>query len=394
MSGVPPSDPIAALALTLTPGLGCVRARRLLERFGSAADVLRAAPAAMAEVDGIGPATARKAAGGFAHAVRRASDELEQLEAVGGSLTGWGDPGYPGLLSPLPDAPVMLTHRGSLACVGGYPVAIVGSREPTHYGIEQVERFASALATAGLTVVSGGARGIDAAAHRAAMAAGGRTVVVLGSGLGVPYPAEHADLYDEIAASGRGAVVSELPVRTQPAPANFPARNRIISGLSLGVLVIEAGRKSGALITGRLATETHGRECMAVPGRVDSPASAGCNELIKAGGAALVTEPADVVAALESAARFAHADLHAERYRPEATEANGSLWTPQPDPTDSAAIDETARTVYGALDEPQTPDQLAERLGIGIVELRSAVTTLDLAGLIRREGTRIARRKI
>jgi len=421
-NGRPADEPIpeskAALALALTPGLGAIRARRLMERFGSAASVLGHGPAAIGQVEGIGPATAEKAVRGFERAVRQAADEIAQLEAMGGVLTALGQPNYPRLLAPLPDAPVALLHRGGLADVGGYPVAIVGSRQPTHYGIEQAERFAGAMASAGLTIVSGGARGIDAAAHRAALAAGGRTVVVLGSGLGVPYPPEHADLFDEIAGSGRGAIVSELPVRTQPAPRHFPTRNRIISGLSLGVLVVEAGRKSGALITARLATETHGRETMAVPGRIDAPASAGCNELLKSGGAALVTEPADVIDALESVARVAYPELHLMRHGfshdgsvPEVTSAadrpvpervaasiggasaRDHHVEPGPSPAATAGLDGEARAVLEALDEPRTPDQLAEMLGVGIVALRTAVTSLDLAGLIRRDGTRIARRK-
>ncbi|MEM0984185.1 MAG: DNA-processing protein DprA [Planctomycetota bacterium] len=397
MSGIATNHARDLLALSTAPGLGPQRVRRLLERFGSPAEVFGRSESELATVLGIGPALARRARQSFDTAHRKADEELAQLEKLGGRAVAVGDENYPALLAPLPDAPPVLFVRGDLdAALGRYPVAIVGSRDHTHYGHEQAGRFASALATAGLMVVSGGARGIDAAAHRAAMAAGGKTVVVLGTGLGVPYPPEHAGLFDEIADSGRGAIVSELPAQTPPIAQNFPSRNRIISGLSLGVLVIEAGRKSGALITARIAAEDHGREVMAVPGRIDSPHSAGCNDLLRAGGAGLVSDPADVIEQLEQSARFAHDETHAARYRAEPARTEPARTAPTPPLRPLAAVPlpetEPERSIMQALAEPKTPDQLAETLGLEIAALRTSITTLDLAGLIRREGTRIARR--
>ena len=215
-----------------------------------------------------------------------------------------GARGYPHLLAEIPDPPKLLRVRGALpgsdtrrsaACL-----AIVGSRRPTAYGRRQAERFARFFSEHGFEIVSGGARGIDAIAHRAALAAGGLTTAILGGGLGRVYPPEHAALFDEIVGTG-GCVASESPSDTPPRPALFPRRNRIVSGLSLGVLVIEAAARSGALITARLAVEEHGRELMAVPGRLEDPKSAGCLRMLAEGWAAMVRTPEEALESLGGA---------------------------------------------------------------------------------------------
>lgn len=291
-----------------------------------------------------------------------------------------GDPDYPALLEPLDDAPTVVYVKGTVdPARDAFPIAIVGSRDCSAYGLEQAERFGGILAQAGLTVVSGGARGIDSAAHRGAVRVGGRTLAVLGCGLGNIYPPENGQLFDRIVESG-GALVSELPLRTPPSAENFPARNRIISGLSLGVLVIEAAAKSGALITSRVATEDHGREVFALPGRVDSPHSRGTLDLLKAGGAQLVTEPADIIHALEAAAHHVHRGTHADRYTP--AQAPTIALPP------GVRADPLAEAVLEALAEPLTADQLLERVNSAAGALRSQLTLLEIQGRIVREGSR------
>ena len=323
---------LARVAWLLTEGIGATRCGRLIERLGSAANALDAASDAVAAAIGSSLDTATRwqkaAKQAFADAARR---ELDRCGAAGIRLAMPGDladPDYPALLAVIPDPPPILWVRGELGSGGKSEhrevpprgddtpgcssrsaaegrldeprLAIVGSRRATAYGLEQASRFAAALAAGGVAIVSGGARGIDAAAHRAALRAGGRTIAVLGSGHDCPYPPEHERLFEAIVAGG-GAVLSEFPLSTEPRPGLFPRRNRIVSGLSLGVLVVEAARRSGAMITARLAVEEHGREAMAVPGRVDSPMSAGCLRAIREGWAAMATSVDDVVAQLDSA---------------------------------------------------------------------------------------------
>jgi DNA processing protein len=402
MSSAP--EVLDLLRLTLTPGLGPVLIGRLVETFGSAAAALGASARELERVRGIGAGKS----GAFARAMKEsqalAEQELELAARHKVRIIGKDDPRYPPLLAPLYDAPPILYVRGELrpGDMDQYPVAIVGSRRATAYGIEQAERFAGVLGSAGLTIVSGGARGIDTAAHRGALRSGGRTVAMLGCGLAQCYPPENEDLFERMAADGRGAVVSELPMRTAPEADNFPARNRLISGMCLGVIVIEAGRRSGSLITARMAAAEHNREVMAVPGRVDSAASIGTHELLKEGAAALVTDPGDVLGILETPARHAHGGTHRHRYAPADAEqqGGGGLFG---DGRESEAelrpggegrglpLSEAQQAILAALAEPRTVDELVRATGLAAAEIRSEVTILEIQRRISRDGSRLAR---
>ncbi|MDP7009487.1 MAG: DNA-processing protein DprA [Phycisphaerales bacterium] len=204
------------------------------------------------------------------------------------------DDEYPKLLKPLPAPPPIIWYRGSLESVHRAAVAIVGARRCTAYGIRQTQHFASMICEAGVGVISGGARGIDGVAHRTAATLGSTNVVVLGSGLDVIYPPEHAALFDHVVEHG-GLLLSEFSCTTTPKPAHFPRRNRIVAGLASSVLVVEAANRSGALITARIAVEEHGREAFVIPGRVDDPASRGCLRIAQEGWAQLALEPQIVI---------------------------------------------------------------------------------------------------
>jgi DNA processing protein len=360
------------LRLTLIPRLGPIRIARLLESFEDPATVLRASPQALMRVKGVGHEVAREIAVGVGASALALEQELELVEEAGAEIVAIGTGRYPPLLAQIPDAPPVLYVKGRIEAVGdsGYPVAIVGSRRCTVYGIEQAERFGGGLARAGLTVVSGGARGIDTAAHRGALRSGGATVAVLGCGLSHVYPEENADLFG--AMSDSGCVISELPMRTAPESKNFPARNRIISGLALGTLVIEAGRKSGALITARQALDDQNREVMVLPGRVDSTASEGSLDLLKQSAAHLVTAPADVLDILQSPARHSFDGTFGARYATAAT-------------APPAATGPEAE-LLAALSGPTTIDDLATRTGRSAASLLASITVLEITGRVRREG--------
>ena len=377
----------ALLRLTLADGLGPILVGRLLEHFGSPEAVLSASPAQLERVRGVGRSRSRAIAGSLLNLGDRVNRELEAIHKAGATIVAIGTDSYPQTLTQIPDPPPLLYVRGKIDPEEGdrYCVAIVGSRDCTHYGLEQAGRFGGGLAAAGLTVVSGGARGIDSAAHRGAIQAGGRTIAVLGCGLSEVYPPENAELFRSIADEGRGAVVSELPMTTPPKSENFPARNRIISGLSLGVLVIEAGHRSGSLITARVAGEDHGREVMALPGRVDSPASRGTLDLIKNDGASIVTEPGDVLDLLRPSGERRH----------EGGEV--SLWKSAADcGEDGGELGLTVRqrevvNGIGLSGESATIEELAQRTGLAIHELRAELTVLELRRTIRRAGSRFER---
>jgi len=288
------NDPqlIEALRLHLVPGVGPRTQQALLAAFGSPGAVLAASSDQLQQVAGVGPKIA--AAIQKANHDSAAESEWERSRRLGIALLRRGAEGYPRKLEEICDPPAVLYCRGRLEPRDELAIAIVGSRHCTLYGQQQGEKLAGALARAGVTIVSGLARGIDAAAHRGALNAGGRTIAVLGTGLERIYPPEHVELAAEVAE--RGAVMSEAPLDQQPVPGIFPQRNRIISGLSLGVIIVEATRTSGSLHTARHAME-QGRDVFAVPGRIDSPASAGCHDLIR-DGAMLVRHADDVLEAL------------------------------------------------------------------------------------------------
>jgi len=393
---VVPQHVVDILRLTLTPGLGPITIARLLERAGSPAAACAASEAFLRSLPGLGPAKSAAIALALRDSAPLADAELALADRLGVHLLARGGAGYPPLLADIPSPPPLLYVKGRLLPddADRFAVGIVGSRGPSAYGIEQSARFAGVLARAGLSIISGGARGIDTAAHRGALAAGGRTVAVLGCGLAHCYPPENAELFEAVVASG--AVVSELPLGTSPQPENFPARNRIISGLSLGILVIEAGQRSGALITARLAAEDHGREVMALPGRVDSPASRGTLDLLKSGGAALVTDPGDVLAILESPAHHQHRGTHTARYAAPASPQDDAESAPppalfDPAPARPSTLSPTQTSILDALDEPSTLDQLGILTGLDSARLRTELTILEVQRRVVREGLRLRR---
>ena len=283
----------AILILNSISGLGNIRIRRLLEVFGSAIKILSLTQSELA-ASGIIPSTVARNIVSFKHD-EFLQNELRLMKESGVLALTFQNSDYPENLAQIPDSPVVLYVKGKLINEDNLAVAIVGSRRSSDYGLTVAEKFSSQLAQLEITIVSGMARGIDTCAHRGALQAKGRTIAVLGSGLSVIYPRENEKLFEEIADAG--AVVSEFPMTTAPVPFNFPRRNRVISGLSLGVIVVEAAKNSGALITSRFALE-QGREVFAVPGHVDSPNSQGAHELIKQG-AKLVQTIEDVLEELK-----------------------------------------------------------------------------------------------
>ena len=371
------------LELNLVSGLGPALLGRCLEAFGSPQEILAASAAQLSAVNGIGS----KLAGDL----RRQIDQLagdgalerekQLIKQRNVSLYSLDDEGYPKLLRHIHDPPPLLYVRGQLLPEDAVALAIVGARRCTHYGQEQAERLASLCCTAGLTIVSGGAYGIDAAAHRAAVNATGRTIAVLGSGLGEPYPKPHQSLFDQIA-DGCGAVVSELPMSFPPMAENFPRRNRIISGLALGVLVIEASSRSGAMITARLCAEDHGREVMALPGRVDSPASAGCHKMIRQGWATLVTSSADVLDALGETGQLLKAAMTGD---PQKDDAQPNLFEQN--------LTATQRRILEALGEPRSLDQIAAAADLSVQDVQADLTLLQIRGAIEKSGSTYQRKR-
>ncbi len=268
----------ARIALNMLDRIGPVTLRKLIDVFGDPVSVLQASAEELQRVPGIGPETA-KAIAQWEETVDLQA-ELRRIREYGCTVLIPEDEDYPPLLRELYDPPIVLYVKGKLEPRDRNAIAIVGSRRATHYGLEVARKLAYQLAYAGVTVVSGGARGIDSAAHQGALTAKGRTLAVLGSGLNVVFPPENAELFERIAANG--ALLTQFPFNRHPDRQTFPIRNRIISGLSLGTVVVEAPMNSGALITANMATE-QGRLVFAVPGRIDSPTSKGCHDLIKKG---------------------------------------------------------------------------------------------------------------
>ncbi len=299
-SGV--SDITDWLALSLTPGLGPTRSRRLVEFFGSAAAVLRATLTEL-EATGMQAVSAQSLATGKSAELAR--EEIARAASAGAVLISLDDPRYPTRLKEIYDPPLALYVRGDVEMLALPGIAVVGTRHPTPYGSGMAERLATDLAAQGLVILSGMARGVDTAAHRATLAAKGRTVAIFGTGVDVIYPKENSRLSQQILAGG-GTLVSEFPMGTFAAPQNFPIRNRILSGMSCGVLVVEAAEYSGTRITARCALEQN-REVFAVPGNVTNKNSWGPNTLIKQGAKLVATWedvwedlPADVKLTLQA----------------------------------------------------------------------------------------------
>ncbi|HEY2388516.1 MAG TPA: DNA-processing protein DprA [Candidatus Binatia bacterium] len=351
-------DAVAWIALRGARGLSDAAARRAVELLGSA-EAMLAASATMLDAAGLSPAArsgVRKARRDDARA------EAERIAALDARLVAYRDVEYPALLRELPDAPLYLIVRGD-ELDDGPAVALVGARHATPYGLDVAARFGEELAQAGVTVVSGLARGVDGAAHRGALRGGGRTVAVFGAGIDVIYPPEHADLAAEVAASG--TLVTELPCGTPPLAEHFPSRNRIIAGMTHGTLVVEAAQQSGSQITARLALD-QGREVFAVPGRIDSPLSAGTHRLIQEG-AKLVGSIEDIVAELGPALRAR---------APQRISAH-------------VGVDPIAEPV--AQDEPLLPllaggplaaDELIRRSGLAPASVLARILDLELRGIL------------
>ncbi|MCA9271067.1 MAG: DNA-processing protein DprA, partial [Planctomycetales bacterium] len=302
--------------------------------------------------------------------------ELQLCQEHQLQLVVYGDPEYPQLLTEIPDAPPLLFARGRLAPQDGVAIAIVGSRHATGYGKTVAERLASGLARAGFTIVSGLARGIDAAAHRGALDAGGRTIAVLASGVLSIYPPEHDGLANEVASSG--AVVSEHPPLAKPLAGTFPQRNRIITGLCLGVIVVEATQRSGALISARHAMEQN-REVFAVPGRIDQRTSQGCHRLIR-DGARLVESVDDV---LEELGPLAEAAVVGEG------DSQRTLRHPA-----ELKLNDQERKVLDAIElAPTSIDRVAESSGLPIGRVLSTISVLEVRKLVARvSGSQVQRR--
>ena len=299
----PPPGPdglLQRVRLNLTEGIGSRLARRLRAHLGGWKEVFRATERELLEVPGIGRGLARRIL--REDLEKKAALEIERARRAGWAIDTPGLTAYPELLAETYDPPLILYRKGELLPQDSLAIAIVGARRATPYGIRQAERFARDLASDGWTIVSGMARGIDTAAHWAALRAGGRTIAVMGSGFDIIYPRENDRLVREIA-RGQGAVLTEFPAGALPLKGNFPRRNRVISGLSRGVLVVEASEKSGALITARWAADEN-RDVFAVPGSIETGRSHGCHALIR-DGARLVQDVRDILGEMpESGPRY------------------------------------------------------------------------------------------
>jgi DNA processing protein len=359
------------LALSLTPGVGPGRGRKLVEQAGS---IERLFAASLTELEGCGLPAAAAQSIATGRSLELAAGEYDATRESGASIVVQGDAEYPKQLLEIYDPPLALYVRGNLGVIDQPGVSVVGTRHPTPYGIGMAERLAGELAAHGLVIFSGMARGIDTAAHRGALNAHGPTVAIWGTGIDEVYPKENKKIAEQIVNSG-GAILSEFPLGTFPAPQNFPIRNRIISGISIGVLVIEAGEYSGTRVTARCALE-QGREVFAVPGNVTNKMSWGPNTLIKQG-AALVATWEDVWEELPADTRLALMPV-----APPASEEAGSASLFQ-----GAELSPHEKRVLGLLksDESTHIDQLVERLcaHLSSSEIFEALFELELSGRVR-----------
>jgi DNA processing protein len=348
----------ALVALNMIEHVGPIRLRQLLEVFGDPTAILKASKGQLLKVHGIGEDTAT-AISNWQTTVDLAA-ELKRVAEFGCHIVIQADEEYPELLRQIYDPPIVLYVKGSLMPKDKNAVAMVGSRQTTHYGIETARKLAYQLGYLGVTVVSGGARGIDTAAHQGALNAKGRTVAVLGTGINIVFPSENAELFERIAANG--AVLTQFPFNRTADKQTFPIRNRIVAGMSLGTVVVEANLTSGALITANFATE-YGRQVFAVPGRIDSPRSKGCHDLIKKG-AKLCEGAEDILSEFEY--------LFPASNRPAGQQ-------------NALTLSETEQKVYDALQDNDelAMDEVIRATGLATSVVSVALLSLEMKKLIR-----------
>jgi DNA processing protein len=364
-------SPLEALvALNMLPKIGPVRVRRLLEAFGDPASALGAGKDRLMRVDGIGEETAKILQNWQNHADPIA--EIREAHERGIAIVTQDDEGYPAPLRDAYDPPLLLYVWGTIEPRDKHAIGVVGSRRATHYGTQATKKLSYQIAQAGFTIISGLARGIDTAAHEAAVAAGGRTIAVIGSGLGKLYPPENLALAEKIA-SGFGAVVSEFPLNTAPDKQTFPMRNRIVAAWSRALLVVECPAWSGSLITANLATE-YGKPVFAVPGPIDKPSSAGCNQLIR-DGATLVADASHLLD-----------DLGQLPFARKASAAEPAVEIPE--------LPEEEAAVFAAVTSDESPvDRIIERCGLPAHIVSGTLMKLEMRRLVRVfPGFRYARR--
>ena len=359
-SGMDSSE--ALIALNLIEHVGPVRARSLLEHFGDAPQILAASKSALLRVRNIGDETAEAIANW--EKTIDLPGELKRISDFGCHVLIQSDENYPASLREIYDPPLVLYVKGELTAKDKNAVAMVGSRSTTHYGIETARKLAYQLAYVGVTVVSGGARGIDTAAHQGALAAKGRTVCVLGTGVNIVFPPENKDLFGRIAENG--AVITQFPFNRNGGKQSFAIRNRIIAGMTLGTVVVEADLHSGALITSNFATE-YGRQVFAVPGRIDSPRSKGCHDLIKKG-AKLCEGAEDILSEFEY--------LFPGSNRPPSPGETGVL--------PALELSATEQKVYDALDEEERSiDEVIRKSGLPSSAVSVALLSLEMKRVVK-----------
>ena len=353
----------AFVALNMIDHVGPVRARLLLEQFGDAPAILAASRGQLLQVHGIGEEVA-EAISQWETTVNLAA-ELKRIEEFGCRILIQADPEYPPLLREIYDPPLVLYVKGELKAGDKNAVALVGSRQTSHYGLEVTRKLAYQLAYMGVTVVSGGARGIDTAAHQGALTGKGRTVAVLGTGINVVFPSENAELFQRVAANG--ALITQFPFNRPADRQTFPIRNRIVAGMTLGTTVVEATLNSGALITANFAVE-YGRQVFAVPGRIDSPGSKGCHELIKKG-AKLCEGVEDILSEFEY--------LFPPSNRPAAPNETGTL--------PAVALSANEDLVYRAVSpaHESTMDDVIQRSGLPASAVAVALLSLEMKRLLK-----------
>ncbi|CAK8719546.1 DNA protecting protein DprA [Candidatus Electrothrix laxa] len=375
------NDILDWLALVALPGLGCVLTRRLLAAFG-APDKVLAAGKAVAEVSGVGRHLVElfSAPSRLDKARSWAEQEYSRVRSRNIRLLCCDDPLYPSFLLNIHDYPILLYCLGDIDCLCLPAIAVVGSRTPTNYGRNVSAALARQLVANGIAVVSGLAKGIDGQAHLGALEAGGKTIAVLGCGLDIVYPREHGSLYKKI--GDQGLLISEYPLGTPPESFRFPARNRIVSGLSLGVVIVEAAVRSGALITARLGLEQN-REVFAVPGRIDSPKSEGPHRLLRQG-AALVSSVEDILAELPLSAHSGEISLSEDHekisaVRLAAPSAMSRNVTSLPNDLSAAEKDLMSAIKSTSIDI----EQLSEVTALPLNTLHGLLLGLELRGLIR-----------